>query len=138
RAQGRHVRQRHPPAPAAHHRREPTGGRPGRPRQGPGGGLRMRTAEARSEPDSARDVPAVHLDEVRKRYDDVAAVDGVSLEVVEGEFFSLLGPSGSGKTTCLRMIAGFELPTEGRILLDGLDVTGVPPYERDVNTVFQD
>ena len=55
-----------------------------------------------------------------------------------GEFFSLLGPSGSGKTTCLRMIAGFELPTSGRILLDGRDVSDLPPFERDVNTVFQD
>ena len=68
----------------------------------------------------------------------VVAVAGIDLEVRDGEFFSMLGPSGSGKTTTLRMIAGFELPTEGRILLHGEDVTTVPPFERDVNTVFQD
>jgi len=66
------------------------------------------------------------------------AVDHVDLEVYDGEFFSMLGPSGSGKTTTLRMIAGFELPTEGRILLHGEDVSRKPPFERDVNTVFQD
>ena len=65
-------------------------------------------------------------------------MDGVDLDVDRGEFFTLLGPSGSGKTTTLRMIAGFELPTAGRILLHGRDVTGVPPFDRDVNTVFQD
>jgi len=68
----------------------------------------------------------------------VVAVDGIDLDVYDGEFFSMLGPSGSGKTTTLRMIAGFELPTEGRILLQGKDVTTVPPFDRDVNTVFQD
>ena len=68
----------------------------------------------------------------------VTAVAGIDLEVYEGEFFSMLGPSGSGKTTTLRMIAGFELPTEGRIVLHGVDVTSVPPFDRDVNTVFQD
>jgi putative spermidine/putrescine transport system ATP-binding protein len=81
---------------------------------------------------------AVRLDGVRKRFGDMAAVDGVDLGIRQGEFFSMLGPSGSGKTTCLRMIAGFEKPTEGRILLHGADVTRVPPYDRDVNTVFQD
>ena len=75
---------------------------------------------------------------VTKRFGDVTAVDGVDLEVHRGEFFTLLGPSGSGKTTCLRMIAGFERPDEGRIELAGQDVTGTPPFERDVNTVFQD
>ena len=69
---------------------------------------------------------------------DVAAVDGVDLEIADGEFFSMLGPSGSGKTTTLRLIAGFELPTEGRVWLHGVDVTDRPPFERDVNTVFQD
>ena len=73
-----------------------------------------------------------------KRYGDVEAVSGVTLDIADGEFFSMLGPSGSGKTTTLRMIAGFELPTEGRVLLKGRDVTGVPPFDRDVNTVFQD
>jgi putative spermidine/putrescine transport system ATP-binding protein len=75
---------------------------------------------------------------VRKTFGEVVAVDEVDLEVGEGEFFSMLGPSGSGKTTCLRMIAGFEAPTEGRIELGGRDVTRLAPYERDVNTVFQD
>ncbi len=81
---------------------------------------------------------AVRLEGVVKRFGDVVAVDGVDLEVGEGEFFSLLGPSGSGKTTCLRLIAGFEAPTAGRIHLAGRDVTDLAPYERDVNTVFQD
>jgi putative spermidine/putrescine transport system ATP-binding protein len=81
---------------------------------------------------------AVRLEGVEKRYGDVVAVDGIDLEVGDGEFFSMLGPSGSGKTTMLRMIAGFELPTAGRILLHGADVTNVPPFDRDVNTVFQD
>jgi putative spermidine/putrescine transport system ATP-binding protein len=84
------------------------------------------------------DMPAVRLEGVEKRYGDVVAVAGVDLDVVDGEFFSMLGPSGSGKTTMLRMIAGFELPTAGRILLHGADVTTVPPFDRDVNTVFQD
>ena len=75
---------------------------------------------------------------VTKRFGEVEAVDGVDLEIHDGEFFSMLGPSGSGKTTCLRLIAGFEAPTEGRVLLHGVDVTDRPPYERDVNTVFQD
>ncbi len=81
---------------------------------------------------------AVRLEGVEKRYGDVVAVDGVDLDVRDGEFFSMLGPSGSGKTTTLRMIAGFELPTSGRILLHGADVTAIPPFDRDVNTVFQD
>ena len=67
--------------------------------------------------------PAVRLESVEKRYGDVVAVDGIDLDVRDGEFFSMLGPSGSGKTTTLRMIAGFELPTAGRILLHGEDVT---------------
>ena len=80
----------------------------------------------------------VRLLGVRKTYGDVVAVDRVDLEVEAGEFFTLLGPSGSGKTTTLRLIAGFERPDEGRVELSGLDVTGRAPYERDVNTVFQD
>jgi putative spermidine/putrescine transport system ATP-binding protein len=80
----------------------------------------------------------VRLEGVEKRYGDVVAVDGIDLDVRDGEFFSMLGPSGSGKTTMLRMIAGFELPTAGRVLLHGTDVTTVPPFDRDVNTVFQD
>jgi putative spermidine/putrescine transport system ATP-binding protein len=81
---------------------------------------------------------AVRLAGISKRFGDVIAVDGVDLDVREGEFFSMLGPSGSGKTTCLRMIAGFEIPTAGAIELNGIDVSGRPPYDRDVNTVFQD
>ena len=79
----------------------------------------------------------VRLDRVTKRFDDVAAVDGVSIEVPHGAFFALLGPSGCGKTTTLRMIGGFEEPDEGAIYLGDLPVTGLPPYKRDVNTVFQ-
>jgi putative spermidine/putrescine transport system ATP-binding protein len=81
---------------------------------------------------------AVRLEGVVKRFGDVVAVDGVDLDVREGEFFSMLGPSGSGKTTCLRLIAGFESPTEGRVFLGSRDVSPLAPYERDVNTVFQD
>ena len=80
----------------------------------------------------------VRLESVRKAYGDVVAVDGIDLDVPQGEFFTMLGPSGSGKTTTLRLIAGFESPDEGRILLKGADVSTQPPYERDVNTVFQD
>src|SRR3990172_8975693 len=85
-----------------------------------------------------RAIPAVQFSEVSRHFGDVRAVDGVSVEILDGEFFTMLGPSGSGKTTCLRLIAGFERPTAGRILLHGKEVTNLPPYERDVNTVFQD
>ena len=100
------------------------------------------------------DVAAVSLQGVAKQFrversreaaraggtagDTIVAVAGIDLEIQHGEFFSMLGPSGSGKTTTLRMIAGFEQPTAGRILLHGEDVTDLPPFERDVNTVFQD
>ncbi|ADH63459.1 spermidine/putrescine ABC transporter ATPase subunit [Allomeiothermus silvanus DSM 9946] len=80
---------------------------------------------------------AVRLEGVRKRFGDTVAVAGVDLEIKSGEFFSLLGPSGCGKTTLLRMIAGFDTPDEGRILIAGQDMRGVPPYRRPVNTVFQ-
>ena len=80
----------------------------------------------------------MRLEGVRKAYGEVVAVDGVDLEIEAGEFFTLLGPSGSGKTTTLRLIAGFERPDEGRVELDGRDVSNTPPYARDVNTVFQD
>jgi len=79
----------------------------------------------------------VRLVDVTKSFGDVAAVDHIDLEVLDGEFFSLLGPSGCGKTTTLRMIGGFEQPTSGRIELQGEDVTDLPPYRRNVNTVFQ-
>jgi putative spermidine/putrescine transport system ATP-binding protein len=88
--------------------------------------------------DPAAAVAAVRVSGVRKRYGDVAALAGVDLVIGTGEFFTLLGPSGSGKTTLLRLIAGFERPDAGRIELGGTDVTGVPPYSRNVNTVFQD
>ena len=81
---------------------------------------------------------AVSLRSLRKHFGDVVAVDGIDLDIVDGEFITLLGPSGSGKTTVLRLIAGFELPTEGTIVLSGHDVSALAPFERDVNTVFQD
>ncbi len=79
----------------------------------------------------------VRLERVSKLFDDVAAVDDLSLDIAEGEFFSLLGPSGCGKTTTLRMIGGFEDPSMGTVYLGGRDVTDDPPFKRDVNTVFQ-
>jgi len=113
------------------------------------------TPEARSS--HGDPVPAIRLEGLTKTFGDnevgrrvarsipgaggtfpLVAVDHIDLDVRDGEFFSMLGPSGSGKTTTLRMIAGFELPTSGRVLLRGVDVTGQPPFERDVNTVFQD
>jgi spermidine/putrescine transport system ATP-binding protein len=79
----------------------------------------------------------VQLVDLVKRFGDFTAVDGINVTVPQGEFFSLLGPSGCGKTTTLRMIAGFERPTEGQVVLDGVDVASVPPHKRNVNTVFQ-
>jgi spermidine/putrescine transport system ATP-binding protein len=79
----------------------------------------------------------VQLENLTKRFDDVEALRGISLDIPSGEFYSLLGPSGCGKTTTLRMIAGFERPTSGAILLDGKDMSGTPPHKRNVNTVFQ-
>jgi spermidine/putrescine transport system ATP-binding protein len=90
---------------------------------------------AATTPESA--VPAVELIEVTKRFGDVTAVDRMTLRIANGTFYSLLGPSGCGKTTTLRLIAGFEQPGEGEILLNGARVEGVPPYRRNVNTVFQ-
>jgi putative spermidine/putrescine transport system ATP-binding protein len=90
-----------------------------------------RTADPVGEPD-------IRLLGVRKAYGDVVAVAGIDLEIARGEFFTMLGPSGSGKTTTLRMIAGFELPDAGTIELAGQDVGDLPPYDREVNTVFQD
>jgi putative spermidine/putrescine transport system ATP-binding protein len=82
--------------------------------------------------------PDVSVRGLTKRYGDVVAVDGIDLDIAAGEFFTMLGPSGSGKTTTLRMIAGFEIPDEGTIELAGEDVSRLPPYDRPVNTVFQD
>jgi putative spermidine/putrescine transport system ATP-binding protein len=103
---------------------------------GPGG-----QDEPAGAPSGSRDSsgePDVRLSGVRKTYGDVVAVGGIDLEIARGEFFTLLGPSGSGKTTTLRMIAGFEVPDAGKVELGGRDVTGIPPYDREVNTVFQD
>ncbi|HVN40277.1 MAG TPA: ABC transporter ATP-binding protein [Myxococcota bacterium] len=96
----------------------------------------MSAADPRG-PRAAASTPVLSIEGVGKRYGDVVAVHEVSLEIGRGEFFSLLGPSGCGKTTMLRLIAGFEEPTSGALRLDGRDVTGVPPYRRPVNTVFQ-
>jgi putrescine transport system ATP-binding protein len=81
--------------------------------------------------------PHVQLIGVSKRFGEFSAVDNISLDIFKGEFFSLLGPSGCGKTTLLRMLAGFEQPSEGQILLEGVDMAGVPPYRRPVNMMFQ-
>ena len=91
---------------------------------------------SRADEDAGRGV-AVRLSGITKRFGDFVAVDDLNLDIYEGEFFSLLGPSGCGKTTTLRMIAGFEEPTEGGISVAGKEVQGVPPYRRPVNTVFQ-
>jgi putative spermidine/putrescine transport system ATP-binding protein len=91
-----------------------------------------------SQPVARDRAAAVTLEHVVKRYGDIEAVAGIDLEIRDGEFFSMLGPSGSGKTTTLRLIAGFDTPTEGRILLHGEDVGDKAPFDRDVNTVFQD
>ena len=81
---------------------------------------------------------AIHFREVSSAFGDVRALDEVSFSIEPGEFFAMLGPSGSGKTTCLRLVAGFDLPDAGQVLLDGADVSAVPPFDRNVNTVFQD
>ncbi|MBM2843930.1 MAG: polyamine transporter, ATP-binding protein, partial [Anaerolineales bacterium] len=82
--------------------------------------------------------PAIRFRAISRHFGEVRAVDGVDLDILDGEFFTMLGPSGSGKTTCLRLIAGFEVPDSGTIELFGRDVSSLPPYDRDVNTVFQD
>src|SRR5512132_2024346 len=102
----------------------------------------MMTVPGPAQPAAAGDpaaaASAIHVSGLRKRYGDVTALADVDLAVRAGEFFTMLGPSGSGKTTTLRLIAGFERPDAGRIELGGVNVTRVAPYERDVNTVFQD
>src|SRR3954452_14014955 len=91
-----------------------------------------------SEPTAApADGPDIRLDRVVKRFGETVAVDGLTVDIERGAFYALLGPSGCGKTTTLRMIGGFEDPTEGTVYLGGRDVTDLPPYKRDVNTVFQ-
>jgi spermidine/putrescine transport system ATP-binding protein len=87
--------------------------------------------------DGSEPTPCVELRSVTKRFGELVAVDDLSLAIPEGDFFTLLGPSGCGKTTTLRMVAGFEEATSGRVLIDGDDVAGVPPYKRPTNTVFQ-
>ena len=99
--------------------------------------MAVESTERREEMPARRVETDVRLDRVTKSFDDVVAVDGISLEIEHGSFFALLGPSGCGKTTTLRMIGGFEEPTEGTIYLGDEPVTGKPPYKRDVNTVFQ-
>src|SRR5436189_1408713 len=81
--------------------------------------------------------PLVRFDDVSKRFGTATAVERVSLDIFSGEFFALLGPSGCGKTTLLRLLAGLEMPDDGRILLDGADLTTVPPYRRPINLMFQ-
>jgi putative spermidine/putrescine transport system ATP-binding protein len=111
-----------------------------------GGGSTIDLPSAPSERDAsqaataegAQTAPALKLAGIRKTYGDVVAVENLSLDVRAGEFFTMLGPSGSGKTTTLRVIAGFELADSGTVELHGVDVTRRPPYERPVNTVFQD
>jgi putative spermidine/putrescine transport system ATP-binding protein len=95
-------------------------------------------APASDARDAPTATPAVRLSGIRRTFGDVIAIESLDLDIEEGEFFTLLGPSGSGKTTSLRVIAGFEQPDEGHVELAGVDVTRVPPSERDVNTVFQD
>ena len=85
----------------------------------------------------AGEIPSVALEGVSKRFGELLAVDGLSLDLARGEFFTLLGPSGCGKTTTLRMIAGFERPTSGEVRIEGEDVAQLPPHKRPTNTVFQ-
>ena len=106
---------------------------PAPPRDGLHAPVERKPANAAHHP-----VSAVRLAGISKQFGAIEAVSEINLDIADGEFFSMLGPSGSGKTTTLRMIAGFEAPTTGQILLHGRDVTGVPPFDRDVNTVFQD
>src|SRR3954467_14203173 len=93
---------------------------------------------SKSKPDAeAADIPLLRIEAVTKKFGGFRAVDRLSLDIRAGEFFALLGPSGCGKTTLLRMLAGFETPDEGRILLGGKDIAQVPPHRRPVNMMFQ-
>src|SRR5258708_12672995 len=97
-------------------------------------------AEELPKPEAGADVaglPLLRIDAVVKKFGGFRAVDGLSLDIRAGEFFALLGPSGCGKTTLLRMLAGFEAPDAGRILLDGKDIAQIPPHQRPVNMMFQ-
>src|SRR5947207_1210817 len=96
-----------------------------------------RPVPARMEPQLESDVPLLRIEGVAKKFGNFRAVDRVTLDIRAGEFFALLGPSGCGKTTLLRMLAGFETPDEGRILLNGRDIAPVLPHERPVNMMFQ-
>lgn len=98
----------------------------------------METRQKTNAPTTSSDQIIVRVNNVHKAYRNTVAVEHVDLEIRRGEFFTLLGPSGSGKTTTLRLIAGFEQPDRGRIEINGADVTKKPPYDRDINTVFQD
>src|SRR6476661_7148027 len=103
-------------------------------------GLAANMANELSKPGpdaEAADIPLLRIDAVVKKFGGFRAVDGLSLDIRAGEFFALLGPSGCGKTTLLRMLAGFETPDEGRILLGGQDIAPVLPHERPVNMMFQ-
>ncbi|MGB7939566.1 MAG: ATP-binding cassette domain-containing protein, partial [Pseudolabrys sp.] len=93
--------------------------------------------QAAQEPVSIEKPPLVRFEAVTKRFGSVVAVETLSLDIKHGEFFALLGPSGCGKTTLLRALAGFEAPTQGRILLDGKDIVPVQPHRRPVNMMFQ-
>ena len=90
-----------------------------------------------NEADASADV-VVHIDRVTKRFGDITAVDNLDMKILAGEFVTFLGPSGCGKSTTLRILGGFETADEGRVILDGVDVTSLPPNKRDVNMVFQD
>src|SRR5262249_32573327 len=94
-------------------------------------------ADGEAERERTETQPLVRFDAVSKRFGTVTAVERLTLDIAQDEFFALLGPSGCGKTTLLRMLAGFETPTEGRILLDGEDIVAVPPHRRPVNMMFQ-
>src|SRR5258708_39588512 len=96
--------------------------------------------EAFSQPEAdagGAEIPLLRIDAVVKKFGGLRAVDGLSLDIRAGEFFALLGPSGCGKTTLLRMLAGFETPDQGRILLDGKDIAQVLPHQRPINMMFQ-
>src|SRR3954464_5265094 len=92
---------------------------------------------ARGKPGSQQSGGSISIVGLRKEFDGVTAVDGIDVDIKPGEFFTLLGPSGCGKTTTLRMLAGFEQPTDGQIFIDGVDVAQTPAHKRPVNTVFQ-